>query len=170
MTLCGMEQSIFNPCLLIGAEVMCICYVGKLIFWALDESNINELEDQQISADVSLEQESDVAGFVGVRMEIAPMTGLMEVKQTSLIDRMIEMLGWDIGTTLGKFTPAEGISLVKDDSELVLGDFSKSSVVGMLLYLAGHTRPDIAYAENSSARYMFCPERSHVFALKWIGW
>ena len=125
----------------------CICYVDDLIFWALDESDINELADQLISAGVSLEQESDAAGFLGVRMEIDQTTGLMELKQTGLIDRVIETLGLDNGMTSGKFTPAEAKPLVKDaDGEPSLGDFSYSSVVGMLLYLAGHTRPDIAYA------------------------
>ena len=170
MNLCGMVQSTFDPCLFIGAKVMCICYVDDLIFWALDESDINELADQLISAGVSLEQESDAAGFLGVRMEIDQTTGLMELKQTGLIDRVIETLGLDIGTTSGKFTPAEAKPLVKDaDGEPALGDFSYSSVVGMLLYLAGHTRPDIAYAVNCCARYMFCPMRSHELVLKRIG-
>ncbi len=55
------------------------------------------------------------------------------------------------------------------DDEPVLGDFSYSSVVGMLLFLAGHTRFDIAYAVNCCARYMFCPKQSHELALKRIG-
>ena len=170
MNLCGMEQSTFDPCLFIGAKVMCICYVDDLIFWALDESDINKLPDQLISAGVALEQESDAAGFLGVRMEIDQATGLMELKQTGLIDRVIETLGLDIGTTSGKFTPAEAKPLVKDVAgDPALGDFSYSSVVGMLLYLAGHTRPDIAYAVNCCARYMFCPRRSHELALKRIG-
>ena len=89
---------------------------------------------------MALEQESDAAGFLGVRMEIDQATGLMELKQTGLIDRVIEILGLDIGTTSGKFTPAEAKPLVKDVAgDPALGDFSYSSVVGMLLYLAGHT-------------------------------
>ncbi len=50
-----------------------------------------------------------------------------------------------------------------------MGDFSYSRVVGMLLYLARHLRPDIAYAVNCAARYMFCPKHLHKFALKQIG-
>lgn len=140
------------------------------IFWALDGSDIDKLADQLISAGVPLEQESDAAGFLGVRMEIDQATGLMELKQTGLIDRVIETLGLDIGTSSGKFTPAEAKPLVKDVAgDPALGDFSYSSVVGMLLYLAGHTRPDIAYAVNCCARCMFCPRRSHELALKRIG-
>ncbi len=56
-----------------------------------------------------------------------------------------------------------------DDGDPALGDFSYSSVVGMLLYLAGNTQPDIAYTVNCCARYMFCPKRSHELVLKRIG-
>ena len=125
-----MEQSTFDPCLFMGERVMCICYVDDLIFWALDESDIDKLADQLISAGVSLEQESNAAGFLGVRMEIDKTTGLMELKQTGLIDRVIETLGLDIGTTSGKFTPAEAKPLVKDIAgDPALGDFSYSSVL-----------------------------------------
>ena len=69
----------------------------------------------------------------------------------------------------GKFTPAESTPLVKDtDGEEACGYFSYSSVVGMLLYLSGHTRPDIAYTVNFCARYMFSPKNLHETALKRI--
>ncbi len=55
------------------------------------------------------------------------------------------------------------------DGEVAHGGFSYSSVIGMLLYLSGHTCPDIAYAINCCARYMFCPKHSHELALKRIG-
>ena len=170
MNLCGMEQLTFDPCIFIGTKIMCICYLDHLIFWALDKSDINGLANQLITSGVSLEQESDAARFLGVRMETNPTTGLMELKQTGLIDRVIETLGLDISTTSGKFTPAEAKPLVKDaNGEPALADFSYSKVVGMLLYLPGHTRHGIVYALNCCARYMFCPKRSHELGLKWIG-
>jgi len=39
----------------------------------------------------------------------------------------------------------------------------------MLLYLSGHTHPDITFAVNCCACYMFCPKHSHELALKRIG-
>ena len=47
---------------------------------------------------------------------------------------------------------AETKPLIKDeDGVAAVEGFSYSSVVGMLLYLSGHTRPDIAYAVNRLA-------------------
>ena len=39
----------------------------------------------------------------------------------------------------------------------------------MLLYLNGHYHPDIAYAVNFSARYMFIPKHLHELSLNIIG-
>ena len=44
-----------------------------------------------------------------------------------------------------------------------------TSVVGMLLYLSGHTRPDIAFAVHQCAQYTFNPTRKHEVALIRIG-
>ena len=55
------------------------------------------------------------------------------------------------------------------DGPAACGRFRYSSVVGMLLYLSGHTHQDIAYAVNCCARYMFCPKHSYETALKRIG-
>ena len=92
------------------------------------------------------------------------------MKQIGLIDRVIETLGLENGMAKDKYTPSESSPLVKDAYGLAAcGSFSYSSVVGMLLYIYGHTRPDIAYALNCCARCMFCPNHSHETALKQIG-
>ena len=93
-----------------------------------------------------------------------------------LLDAGVEIDSYytaDITRTLpinGKFTPAEGKPLAKHvDGEPASGDFNYSSVVGMLLYLAGHTCPDITYAISCAARYMICPKLVHKQVLKRIG-
>jgi hypothetical protein len=89
---------------------------------------------------LDLEQEDDAAGFLGVTLDCNGPSGLLEMKQTGLIKRVIEALGLDDGYTKGKHTPAESKPLVKDaEGEGVHGGFSYSSVIGMLLYLSGHT-------------------------------
>jgi hypothetical protein len=66
--------------------------------------------------------------------------------------------------------PAKAKPLTPDeDGEGPQGSFSYASVVGMLLYLSGHSCPDIAYTVNCCACYMFNPRLSHKKALKRIG-
>jgi hypothetical protein len=165
----GLQQSTFNPCLFIGSDVICIVYVHDLIFWSKEVPRINRVAMELRNLGVDLEQEDDAAGFLGVTLDCDASTGLLEMKQTGLTKRVIEALGLDDGYAKGKRTPAETKPLVKDaDGELAHGGFfSYSSVVGMLLYLSGHTRPDIAYAVNC-CRYMFCPRHLHELALKRI--
>ncbi len=167
---CGLKQSKFDPCLFVGPNVMCIVYVDDLIFWSRDEAHIDNVAMELCKLGVLLEQETDAAGFLGVKLNRDKNTELMEMTQTGLIDRVIEALGLDDGYARAKHTPAEIRPLVKDaDGAPAVEGFSYASVVGMLLYLAGHTRPDIAYAVNCCARYMFCPKHSHELALKRIG-
>jgi hypothetical protein len=170
MEMCGLKQSSLDPCLFVGSKVIAISYVDDLIFWSRDEKDIHDVAMKLREVGVDLEQETDAAGFLGIRMERDPTTGLLEMKQEGLILRIIEAMGLDVGIVNSKWTPAEAAPLVKDsEGAPATGAFSYSSVVGMLLYLAGHTRPDIAYAVNCAARYMFCPRKSHEEALKRIG-
>ena len=166
----GLKQSRFDPCLFIGPDVICVVYVDDLIFWSWDLAHVDRVAVELCKLGVALEQEEDAAGFLGVDFVHDKSTGLIEMKQTGLIKRVIEALGLDDGYAKGKHTPAESKPLVKDgDGEAASLGFSYASVVGMLLYLSGHTCPDIAYAVNCCARYMFAPKHSHELALKRIG-
>jgi hypothetical protein len=89
---------------------------------------------------VALEQEDDAAGFLGVKMESDSNTGLLKMKQTGIIERVIEALGLDDGYARSKHTSAETKPFIKDEDGVAAAEgFSYSSVVGMLLYLSGHT-------------------------------
>jgi len=169
MRACGMEVSKIDPCLFVGDKVIAICYVDDILFWSTDEGHINDLAVKLREQGLLLEQEDDAAGFLGVNLEKTE-AGLIEMKQTGLIDRVIIATGLDTKMATPKWTPCENKNpLVRDeDGDLATGEFSYASVVGMLLYLAGHTRPDIAYAVNCCARYMFNPRKSHETAVKRI--
>ena len=165
----GMRVSKSDPCLFVSEKVIAVAFVDDILFWSSDEAYINELGSKLRAQGLLLEQEDDAAGFLGVNMSRTE-EGLIEMKQTGLIDRVLDALGLDSKLATNKWTPAEAKPLTRDvDGEPCQGSFSYSSVVGMLLYLAGHTRPDIAYAVNCCARYMFAPRLVHEQALKRIG-
>ncbi len=95
---------------------------------------------EQCKLEVALEQEDNAAGFLGVKMERDSNTGLLEMNQTGLIERVVEALGLDDGYACDNHKPAETKHLIKDkDGVAAAKGFSYSSVVGMLLYLSGHT-------------------------------
>ena len=58
----------------------------------------------------------------------------------------------------------------KDDSgDPASGMINYASVVGMMLYLCRHSRPDISFAVHQCARYTFAPKRPHKKVLIRIG-
>ena len=66
-------------------------------------------------------------------------------------------------------TPSSSILLVIDaDREEFQEDWEYATVVGMLVYLAQHSIPDIAYAVHQCARFMHAPRKSHVIGIKQI--
>jgi hypothetical protein len=115
------------------------------------------------------EQEDDAAGFLGVKMTKTNDRHI-EMKQTGLIDRIVEALRLNSKMVTPKWMPAKATLLTQnEDGKPPQRSFSYASVVGMLLYLSGHSRPDIAYVVNCCARNMFNPCLMHEKALKRIG-
>jgi hypothetical protein len=175
MESCGLKQSSIDPCLFIGPQVVALCYVDDILFFAKDEKYIDSVMLKLRDTGLMLEKESSAAGFLGVQMEALEKDSkgnatVIELTQCGLIDRIIANLGLDNGRSYNADTPALATPLVKDeDGDPCIEEFSYAAVVGQLLYLAGHTRPEIAYAVNQCARYMFNPKRSHEKALIRIG-
>ncbi len=92
------------------------------------------------------------------------------MKQTGLIDRILDALSLDSKLSTNKWMPEEAKPLTREvDGEPFQGSYSYMSVVGMMLYFAGHMRPEIAYEVNCCTRYMFTPFLVHEVSIKWIG-
>jgi hypothetical protein len=87
--------------------VICISYVDDLIFWAHNEKDIHHIAMKLREVGVNLEQETDAAGLLGIRMEHDPDTGLLEMNQEGLTLCIIEAMGLDVGTVTPKWMPAE---------------------------------------------------------------
>jgi hypothetical protein len=137
MVAAGMEVSKLDPCLFVSDKVTAVAFVDDVLFWSTDKAYINELGSRLREEGLLLEEEGDAAGYLGVEITKTE-EGLIEMKQTGLIDCVLEALGLDTKYATNKWTPAEGKPLTKEaDGEPPQGSFSYSNVVGMLLYLAG---------------------------------
>ena len=148
--------------------MICLVYIDDCLFFAPDGSNFDSMLQQLRNVNLTLEKEDNVAGFLGVHLDVDHNNGTVELNQRGLVDRIINAMGLDDSTSVK--TPAEYGALPKDEnSDSCNSTFNYSSIVGMLLYLKNHSRPDLTFAVSQCARYTFCPKLSHEKALKRIG-
>jgi hypothetical protein len=112
--------------------------------------------------------ESDVAGYLGVLLD-RRADGSIVMRQEGLAKRIISALFMDDNSVTSLRTPANAFLPIDEEGERATGLYNYASVVGMLNYLQGHSRIDIAYAVSQVARFVHSPRRSHELALERIG-
>ena len=162
----GFVSTDSDACLFISEYVICLVYVDDTLLFSPQLEYIDAVLDKLRAAKMDLEVEDDVAGFLGV--DVNRHGSSLTMTQTGLIDRVIKALGCD--TLPIKRTPADYEPLGSDkDGESPQESFNYASVIGMLQYLQGHTRPDITFAVSQCARYIHNTRRSHEIALLRIG-
>ena len=114
------------------------------------------------------EEESDVAGYLGVLLDRDDSNNTITLRQSGLAQRIVEALHLDDDTSSVE-TPAVSYLPLDEDGEDAHKLYNYASVVGMCGYLQGHSREDITFAVSQVSRYTFCPKRSHELALERIG-
>ena len=62
----GFTQSESDHCLFLSDKVICLVYVDDTLFYARNVSDIDDVIAGLRKAEMDLEEESDVAGFLGV--------------------------------------------------------------------------------------------------------
>jgi hypothetical protein len=164
----GFTSSSADPCLFISERVICIVYVDDTLLFSPRQEYIDDVLSKLKEEELDLEEEDDVAGFLGVNVQRDDENGQIHMTQLGLIDRIIDALGCD--SLPGKRTPAEHGALGSDKGgDPPQASFSYASVIGMLQYLQAHTRPDITLAVSQCARFIHSTRRSHELALIRIG-
>ena len=165
---CGFEQQLdVDSCLFISETVICLVYVDDTLFFAKDEAEIEKVLKMLEKLDLTFTREDDVAGFLGVHIRRNAANGEIELTQVGLTDRIIEALGVSELEPLD--VPATEILGKDPDGDPPDCSFNYASVIGMLWYLYGHSRPDLGFAVSQAARFAFAPKRSHELALIQIG-
>ncbi len=163
----GLQQSIHDPCLFFTSSLIVIVYVDDLLIFAKSDTLIDSFISSMQREDICLRKEGTAEGYLGV--DIQHVDGKIRLTQPGLSHRITKALGLNKHTTSCK-TPAETNPLPKDiDGTPASGIINYASVVGMLLYLSGHTRPDLSFAVHQCARYTFAPTKLHEQALLRVG-
>jgi hypothetical protein len=155
-----------DPCLWIHKKkgIICLVYVDDCLFFGKDKAKINEIV-KDLESDMPLSQEDSVTAFLGI--DIKTEGGTHTLTQPRLIERVIEAMEFEYANTVD--TPATTDPLGTDpEGEPFHEKWGYASVVGMLMYLANNTRPDIAFATHQCARFTHNPKKSHARAVKRI--
>ena len=107
-----------------------------------------------------------MAGFLG--LDIRKLAGnRIQFTQTGLIDRLLALTG--MSECNSKETPAASVPLSADKDgppRKEADQWKYSAAVGMMMYLAQNSRPDIAFAVHQCARVSHNPQASHEEAVK----
>ncbi len=168
----GWTQSVVDPCLFLKKGMMCVIYVDDTIFASANVADIDaEIHALGIASNeqrhtFSLRDEGQVNAFLGIQIQqISPNE--FELTQTGLIDKVLA------ATNLTNCNGCETPTLMDPlHADLSGAPFAESwrydSVIGMLMYLSGNSRPDIAYAVHQAARFTHQPRASHAAGVKRI--
>ena len=164
-------QSSTDQCVFFGEDSIVLVYVDDLIILERKGSKasdnlIRDLQEgdekYEFTDDGSLEK------YLGVDVS-RRSDGSIELSQKYLIQRFLEIIGVDEKVN-PRPTPAVKPLLFKDIAGIARKHtWNYRQAIGMLNYLAGTTRPDIAMAVHQAARFCIDPKLSHERAVYRLG-
>jgi hypothetical protein len=151
----GFAQSKHDACLFLKAGLICVIYVDDTIFAGPNADQIaREIKGLGVSKyeaqhKFQLRDEGEVGDFLGIQI-VKEGNGTFQLTQTGLIDKVLKSAGLEDCNRC--VTPAYTTPVGSDpDGPAFQEDWEYASIVGMLMYLAANTRPDIVYAVHQAA-------------------
>jgi hypothetical protein len=112
----GFRQSDAGPCLFISPTVICLIYVDDALFVYKSPEEVNILTTKMKEIGLLFEEESDVAGYLGVLIDRDPDNDTITLRQSGLAQRIVEALHLDNDTTSVR-TPADSFLPLDEDGE-----------------------------------------------------
>jgi hypothetical protein len=164
----GFVASKVDPCMFISRKVVICSYVDDLTIYAMTQRPIDDLlesfrnDGDQYNWEMTVE--GSVHEFLGINIE--RNGNKWKMTQTGLINNVLKATNMTNCNAKDSPTESDGQPLGSHkNSRPAKEDWSYSSVVGMLLYLASNSRPDISFAVHQCARFTHNPREIHEKAL-----
>jgi Reverse transcriptase (RNA-dependent DNA polymerase) len=154
----GFRKCALYPCLFIRSDMIIVSYVDDCVHWYRDQAVldafIQSLKDDGDEYNWEHTVEGKVSALLGIDIQYNKKTKQYKLTQNGLVDKCLRATGLE--NCNAKPTPcsADGKPLGTDPHGApAKADWSYSSVIGMLLYLAGNSRPDIAFSQLIKSYY-----------------
>ena len=153
-----------DPCVFhrVTDDTLLLCYVDDIVVSAPTAAAAAAAIDG-VATRFELTDLGDLSYFLG--QTITRTAAGVTIDQTGYVESMLARFG--LGAAHGADTPA--VTPGDYDASPLLGDADAAtyrSMVGALLYVSTHTRPDIAYAVCHLARFMSAPRALQLTAAK----
>jgi hypothetical protein len=169
----GLTRSRLDPCLYYimkndVIQAMVIVYVDDILVGG-STATVKKVANQ-LKATFQMTQ-NDPDHFLGIRVE-RDKSNNIKLTQDAYTKRLLN--NFNMTNAKPATTPATSARLTKDDCPKTLAEREEMSKVpyrqciGALMYLAIHTRPDIAFAVNQASRFLQNPGKVHWTAVKHI--
>ena len=136
-----------------------------MVWVAPDQQRIDKVLES-LKDEFEMTVEADVMAFLGIQFKCLS-GGEIKMQQIGLIKRVLKATGLQDCNPDKMPTSQKPLGTDKNCPEFA-EQWSYSSVVGMLLYLAANSHPKIAYAVHQCTRFTHNPKASHGAAVKRI--
>ena len=162
----GFSQCEHEPCLFSKNGVIILVYVDDCLFFGKNGQILDETI-RDLKQEFDLKHEGDVGAFLGIDIVRNDIDGSFTLKQPYLIKKVLDTVG--MSECSSARTPANTVPLGRlEDSPEPKCEWNYATVVGMLMYLASNSRPDIAFAVHQCARFSHKARTPHEQAVKRI--
>jgi hypothetical protein len=168
---CGFVQSNIDPCVFFAPGCVTHTYVDDCIIVGDTTNSIDKLIQSLHDGDENfvLQDEGSIDKYLGVMIKQLDDSSF-GLTQPFLIERVTNFLGIDSRRTNEIVTPVGKPLLNKDLNGVPQKyEWEYRGAIGMLTYLTGSVRPDIAMVVHQCAHFSINPMHSHEQAVMRIG-
>ena len=160
----GLTQSEVDPCLWYGKDLILVQYVDDCGIAAPKQEIIDKFVEDLRKKGFELTQEGSFSEFLGIKFD-KRKDGSIEMTQKGLIKKVLaaaNMTDCNPAKLPGSVQPIGS----DKDGKPMNETWNYRAIIGMLLYLSGNTRTDIALTVSMLAKYAIDPKESHAKAVK----
>ena len=132
----------------LSKENLWLVYIDDIVWVSPDQTRINKVLDL-LKEELEMTIEGDVKSFLSIKYNHL-LAGEIMIFQHGLIGRVLKSTGLQDSNPDQMPASQKALGTDKEGTEFA-EQWSYSSVVGMLLYLAANSQPEIAYTVHQCA-------------------
>ena len=161
----GFKQNPFDPTLYYSSEMQTyiLVYVDDLIVCSKTKDNISNLE-KFLRSLFKLKSLGSLSHFLNIQITRNRKTKEIFLSQENYTSELLSCVNLKNAKPVSTpMTPGVKLSKtnVSNSAKRIKQDFDFREVIGKLLYLSIHTRPDICYAVSQLSQFLDNPDQEH---------